>query len=535
MAQRLVSPLIPAPFKGLLTNTKVVQDSILERTEKKVSLLEGRNAVTLYSPHGSPPSLNHELDISSPNFIALAESYFIVKLRYRVKNNLNNNPGDYTHWICPTSPAFSWFKNVRVELDGTEVTQSSKVSDMQIVQHILSLMESSVGKLQYSDSDLYGLQKLDPRKCLKRVPLADYEYGTKRHRGYAFATNDAGADAAANPDFAADFTAKRAPTVSVTEVESYGNTVLENVVRVLSGHFQFKMRPFIPFFNVDDAWLPPSTQVKIKFDLPQAQLSRYMIVSDKGGGANDAESAGNVDIDLVQLDFVYPTYRMDKVYVDQVRLPKQLYFHTWCPRLVQKSLTDDAGTLELLHNTDIPRKMILFFTDLRMGDEPTLGGGATDSNNRLAMVHANLSQLRLTVNDESVFDTPLKFRWECSEGERNQAGAAYYYDYNKSSYLRGYNLVQEFFGKTYGTEIPITAADYCNHYFMIPINLNLDHHVDNEKTRGNLSIDYQFTAVANSPGDLPSHRDSSIKVNLLCLDQYMYTMDKEKGIKWEVV
>ena len=49
-------------------------------------------------------------------------------------------------------------------------------------------------------------------------------------------------------------------------------------------------------------------------------------------------------------------------------------------------------------------------------------------------------------------------------------------------------LVQEFFGKTYGTEIPITAADYCNHYFMIPINLNLDRHVDNEKTRGNLSI-----------------------------------------------
>ena len=54
----------------------------------------------------------------------------------------------------------SWFKNIRVELDGTEVTQSSKVSDMQIVQHILSLMKSSIGKLQYSVSDLYGLQKL---------------------------------------------------------------------------------------------------------------------------------------------------------------------------------------------------------------------------------------------------------------------------------------------------------------------------------------------------------------------------------------
>ena len=70
---------------------------------------------------------------------------------------------------------------------------------------------------------------------------------------------------------------------------------------------------------------------------------------------------------------------------------------------------------------------------------------------------------------------------------------------------------------------------------MIPINLNLDRHVDNEKTRGNLSIYYQFTEVTNSPIKTPSHKDSSIKVNLLCLDQYMYTLDKEKGVKWEVV
>ena len=110
----------------------------------------------------------------------------------------------------------------------------------------------------------------------------------------------------------------------------------------------------------------------------------------------------------------------------------------------------------------------------------------------------------------------------------------YCYDY-KSSYLRAYNLVQEFFGKTYGTEIPITAADYCNHYFMIPINLNLDRYIDNEKTRGNLLIDYQFSTGTNSPIELPSHRDSSIKVNLLCLDQCMYTINKERGIKWEVV
>ena len=337
------------------------------------------------------------------------------------------------------------------------------------------------------------------------------------------------------PDFKTDYSLKRAPTIPLETFEGYGNTVLENVVRVLSGHFQFKMRPFIPFFNVDDAWLPPRTQVKIKFDLPQTELSRYMIVSDKGGGANNAGSVGPVDIELSQLDFVYPTYRMEKAYVDQVRLPKQLYFHTWCPRLVQKSLTDDAGTLELLHNADIPRKMILFFTDLRLAEDPPLDAKAVDSSNRLAMVHANLSQLRVSINDESHFDTPLKFRWECTAGEANNDGATYYYDYNKSSYLRGYNLVQEFFGKTYGTEIPITAADYCNHYFMIPINLNLDRHVDNEKTRGNLSIDYQFTEVTNSPIKTPSHKDSSIKVNLLCLDQYMYTLDKEKGVKWEVV
>ena len=97
-----------------------------------------------------------------------------MKLRYSVNDNLTARAGDYKSWICPTSPVFSWFKNIRVELDGTEVTQSSKVSDMQIVQHILSLTESNIGKLQYSDSDVHGLQKLDPRKSLKPVRLADY-------------------------------------------------------------------------------------------------------------------------------------------------------------------------------------------------------------------------------------------------------------------------------------------------------------------------------------------------------------------------
>ena len=205
-----------------------------------------------------------------------------------------------------------------MELDGTEVTQSSNISDMQIVQHIMSLMESNICKLQYSDSDLFGLQKLDPRTSLKSIPLANYEHGAKRRKGYAFETakNHGSADDA--PDFKADYSLKRAAIIPLETFEGHGNTVLENVVRVLSGHFRFKMRPFIPFFNVDDAWLPPRTQVKIKFDLPQTELSRYcMIISDKGGGANNAAgSVGPVDIELSQLDFVYPTYRMEKAYVD---------------------------------------------------------------------------------------------------------------------------------------------------------------------------------------------------------------------------
>ena len=100
-----------------------------------------------------------------------------------------------------------------MELDGTEVTQSSKVSDMQIVQHIMSLMENSIGELQYSDSDLFGLQKLDPRNSLKLIPLANYKYGAKLGKGYAFeiVKNHDSADDA--PDFKADYSLKRAPTI----------------------------------------------------------------------------------------------------------------------------------------------------------------------------------------------------------------------------------------------------------------------------------------------------------------------------------
>ena len=162
---RLLShlPKIPEPFGGLLLPVKVVQDAIEERTENKVSLFEGRASVTL---HPDNPSLSNGVDISSANnFMALSESYFIVKMRYSVKDNRTApNTGDYKHWITPTSPGFSWVKNIRVEVNGQEVTQSSLVSDMQPVQHILSFLENSIGKLQYADSDLYGLQKLDPKK-----------------------------------------------------------------------------------------------------------------------------------------------------------------------------------------------------------------------------------------------------------------------------------------------------------------------------------------------------------------------------------
>ena len=455
-----------------------------------------------------------------------------MKMRYSVKNNLNNQPGDYTRWVCTTSPAFSWFKNIRVEINGTEVTQSSKVADMQMVQHILSLMESSSERLQYVDSDLYGLQKLDPQRALRGVDLSPYQLGVKRKHGYAFETNAANANAAQAPDFVDDFTLRRAPTVELVTNEGFSNTVQENALRAAVGRFQYKLRPFLPFFNQDDAWLPPGTQVKLRFDLPQSELSRYIMLSDQGGGANSALSVGDIEIDLLQLDFVYTTYRMEPNLTDRVRLPKQLYFHTWCPRLIQKSISDDAGTLELLHNADIPRRMILFFTDLTHGTQPALAGGeASHSSNRLAMIHANLSQLRVTVNDQTLFDNPLKFQWDVSRNTEGQ----YVYDYNKSSYLRGYNLVQDFFGKTYGTQIPITAADYCNHYFMVPINLNLDRTTDNPRSRGNLSIDYQFSDVTNAPVRRPSENGASIKVNLLCMDKYLYTMSKDEGIKAEVV
>ena len=68
-----------------------------------------------------------------------------------------------------------------------------------------------------------------------------------------------------------------------------------------------------------------------------------------------------------------------------------------------------------------------------------------------------------------------------------------------------------------------------------PVNLNLDPVTDNAKARSNLTIDYQFTAVTNSFIALTSDATTSMKVNLLCLDQYMYTISKEKGLSRSVV
>ena len=166
-----------------------------------------------------------------------------------------------------------------------------------------------------------------------------------------------------------------------------------------------------------------SFQVKLCVDLPQGDLSRYLIISNKRGGANSVDAVNSVHVELLELDFVYPTYRMKKDYNHQVSITKELYFHTWCPRLIQKQLNDDASTLELLHNAPILGKMILFFTDSRLvGATGLVPGTTANSSNRLAMVHANLSQLRVIMNEQSLFDHPLKFSWQCSAGEDNQTG-----------------------------------------------------------------------------------------------------------------
>lgn len=124
---------------------------------------------------------------------------------------------------------------------------------------------------------------------------------------------------------------------------------------MLSGNFQFKFRPFIPLFHAGNPWLPSGTHVNIGVDLPRGDLSRYMIISNKGGGADSAKAPGStsISVELLDLDLVYPTNRMKKDFSKQV---STLYFDTWGPRLIQKLLYDYPGTLEFLHNVAIPRQ-----------------------------------------------------------------------------------------------------------------------------------------------------------------------------------
>ena len=116
--------------------------------------------------------------------MALSEYYFIVKMLCEVKDHrIAPNTWKWKHWITPTSPVFSWVKTIRMEVNGHEVTQSSLVSDMHPVQNIFSLMESSIGKLQYADNNLYRLQQCDPKKSLKALPLQTYDYRQERRIG----------------------------------------------------------------------------------------------------------------------------------------------------------------------------------------------------------------------------------------------------------------------------------------------------------------------------------------------------------------
>ena len=83
MAPTLTASQILESFCGLLSHVKVVQDVIEERTENKISLLEGRASVILYPDN---PSLSNGVDLSSANNFRAAESYFIVEIRYAAKD-----------------------------------------------------------------------------------------------------------------------------------------------------------------------------------------------------------------------------------------------------------------------------------------------------------------------------------------------------------------------------------------------------------------------------------------------------------------
>ena len=111
--------------------------------------------------------------------------------------------------------------------------------------------------------------------------------------GYAFPMDSANEDPA-HLDFLADRTLKRTPTLHVFSTNKFSNTMLENIVRVLSGNFQYKFWPYLPLFNAGDCWLAPGFPVKRHVDLPQGDPSRYLVISNKGGRANSADAPGNV-------------------------------------------------------------------------------------------------------------------------------------------------------------------------------------------------------------------------------------------------
>ena len=80
MVTSLTASQIPEPFRGLFSPVRVVQGAIEERTENIISLLEGRANVDLPPDN---PSVSNGVDISSANkFMALGESYFIVRMQF---------------------------------------------------------------------------------------------------------------------------------------------------------------------------------------------------------------------------------------------------------------------------------------------------------------------------------------------------------------------------------------------------------------------------------------------------------------------
>ena len=107
MATTLKSAQIPEPFSGLLPPVKVVQDVIEEGTENKVSLFEKGASVTLYLDN---PTLSNGVDISSANnFMALSESYFIVKMKYSVNDKRTApTPANTSNGSLRPAPVSGW-------------------------------------------------------------------------------------------------------------------------------------------------------------------------------------------------------------------------------------------------------------------------------------------------------------------------------------------------------------------------------------------------------------------------------------------